>query len=128
MGQDTGPEDTIARWFAAWSDMSFSERDELLATCLTPDATYADRKVDLEGRDEIAAFVARFVSRDPSARFEVLAPIRHHGSVSLVAWRYVAGDGTTIVDGFEFEEFAGDGRLRRMIAFWEPPVQAARSS
>jgi hypothetical protein len=114
-------EELIATYDRVWSETDERERRRLLELSWADDGELVDpREGRFQGRDAVLARIAGFSERFPGARIEVTSALdEHHGFVRY-GWTIFAGDGRVLLDGIDFAEVAGDGRLRRVVMFFGP--------
>ena len=116
-----GAQDTVDRWFAAWS----AEPDALeaaLADLLTDDATFQDAHSCLRGPEDIRAHVAAARMHMPGITMARSGPARHCQGTVLADWSAAGPDGAVVAGGTNVFELAPDGRLARVIGVWSPPT------
>jgi len=83
------------------------------------DGTYTDPSVHLTGRGELVEFIGRVLKRYPGTRIVRSSGVdAHHGMVRF-AWRLVSADGQTVIEGVDFGEISGEGKLSRIVGFFD---------
>jgi hypothetical protein len=106
---------------AAWNEPDVEKRRQLLAQAWTDDGVYCDPMSLAEGRDALLDLIAQFQQQMPGARIAMASGVdEHHGRLRF-AWKLVAADGTTRMEGIDIGELAPDGRLRSITGFFGPP-------
>jgi hypothetical protein len=114
----------LVAYVAAWNCPDPSQCAELLARCWTAQATYTDPAVRLTGAGELAAHIASRQAARPGAVVEIVGEVRSHHEWATFAWR-VRHEAAVPVSGIDCVEFAADGRLNRVVGFFDPPAGAA---
>jgi hypothetical protein len=66
--------------------------------------------------------VTGFFERNPDGNIAV-SRLEHHHDRGRFTWAIRRNDGTTVLDGMDFVDFASDGRIRRITGFFGPPPQ-----
>lgn len=115
-------ETLVDTYGAAWSAPDDETRSRLLHAAWADDGRYQDPNSDVQGRDALDAHIAGFQSRFPGARIErVGAAANHHGAI-LFRWRIVARDGTALLSGQDYAELDGNGRITKIVGFFDTPT------
>jgi uncharacterized protein YndB with AHSA1/START domain len=107
------------QWFAAWAETDGAKRRALLKACATPDISFHDSYSALHGYEDLDAHVAatqRFMPGMGAVRAG--EPVLSHGD-ALVRWEIRDPKGGVKGRGANAVSFAPDGRLRRVVGFWE---------
>ena len=112
--------DLIHRFIDAINDTDAVRRRATIEEVLTPDCTYTDPEIAVEGHDALdAAFAALQQRIPPGFRFSLTAPVDAHHHQARFFWRF--GDpeaGTPAATGSDVAVFA-DGRIRHLHAFFD---------
>ncbi len=116
------PKETVQAYGDAWNELDEAKRRALLERAWADDATYTDPSADLHGREALIAHIGAFHKDGmPGARIIPSSGVdEHHGRLRFT-WRMEGADGSTIIEGIDFGELAGDGRLQRIVGFFGPP-------
>ena len=112
-------EHAVDRWIEAWNTSSAAARAELLEACYAEDGLFRDRGALVEERQEVAAYIdgaRRFL---PDARAERTSDIERCHEYLRYAVRISDGSGGIMQSGWHFAEIGVEGRLKRVVAFWE---------
>jgi len=107
------------RWFAAWGETDPAKRRELLEACAAPGITFHDPFSALSGYEDLDSHIAaaqHFMRGSSTHR--VGEPVVSHGD-ALVRWEMRTPDGQVGGRGANAVTFAPDGRLVRVVGFWE---------
>jgi hypothetical protein len=108
----------IADYVAAWNCSDGAARAGLLAGSWASGATYTDPTVDLHGVAELDAHIVRRQTERPGVVIELTGGIDAHHDWAAFRWRARLGE-TTVVSGFDCVQFAADGRLQRVVGFFD---------
>lgn len=111
---------TVQTYVDAWNERGEDARRELLERSWAHDGTYTDPSVHVAGREALVRHAGAFGDRFPGARIVVTSEVDHHHDVLRFAWSVVSADGRTLRTGVDFAELADDGRLRRVVGFYDP--------
>jgi uncharacterized protein YndB with AHSA1/START domain len=107
------------KWFAAWKETDPARRRELLDGCVTSDVTFHDQFAAVSGRDDLDGHIAASQIFMPAAWIErVGEPAQSHGN-ALVRWQIHDVEGNVTGKGVNAVAFGPDGRMRRVVGFWE---------
>jgi hypothetical protein len=114
--------EVVELYGAAWHEHDESARRALLERCWARDGVYCDPSFLVEGREGLVAHMGAFQQRRPGQRLELRTAIdEHHGWVRF-GWRLFGADGELVFDGLDLAELDVDGRLRRIVGFFDPPA------
>jgi hypothetical protein len=103
---------------AAWNETDDGARLTLLERCWADDATYTDPTASVTGREGLAAHIGQFQAERPGFRLELTSGVDEHGGRLRFAWRMLAPDGAEVLEGLDFGELDGSGRLSRIVGFF----------
>ena len=108
---------------------AFAEHDpvlraELLARCLTADAEIWGPKCVFAGHAAISEKIAGFHKNWPNCRLVLASGINTFRNIGRFGNAIVAPDGSVAAIGQSVIELAQDGRIYRVLPFWEalPPI------
>ncbi len=108
---------------------AFAEHDprlraELLARCLTADAEIWGPKRVFAGYADISEKIAGFHNNWPGCRLVLASGLNTFGNVARLGGAIVSSDGSVLASGQSVIELAPDGRICRVVPFWEalPPI------
>jgi len=107
------------RWLAAWAETDPRKRRELLEACAAPEITFHDPFSALTGYEDLESHIAaaqRLMAGSSVVRLG--APVVSHGD-ALFHWEMRTADGQIGGRGANAVIFAPDGRMRRVVGFWE---------
>ena len=112
--------EVVDAYGAAWNEPDEAARRRLLEQAWADDGTYTDPQSDVAGRDALVAHIAAFHEQFQGAQIVPTSGAdEHHGKVRFT-WRMQGADGSTIMEGIDFGQLAGDGRLGRIVGFFGP--------
>lgn len=107
---------------AAWSERHPARRARLLHESWCDAASFRDPFASVNGHDALDAHIETVLARSPpGARLVRSGPVEQcHGDVRF-SWRVEGPDGTAFATGMNFGDLAADGRLSRVVGFWDTP-------
>ncbi len=104
---------------------AFAEREEgkrlvLLRTAMTPNVEIWGPKRVFAGYDQISEKISGFHKNWPGCRLVLDTGLNIFLNSARIGGVIVGPDGTVRARGEAFVELAPDGRIERIIPFWEP--------
>lgn len=122
-------ESTLKIYFAAFAEKDHSRRRSLLSQCLTEDAEIWGPQKLFKGVESISEKIEGFHERMPGARLVLASGLYVFQNVARFAVAIVGADGSIMAKGEAVNEFAADGRIFRVLPFWDalPPLPEAWS-
>lgn len=118
-GNGLSRDSTASLFCAAWNATQAVERDRLLERSFSQHGTYTDPDSHVASRAALSDSIGLVLSRTPGARITCSHAQVHHDTMRM-AWVMVDANGKELLRGVDFGEFADDGRLRRIIGFFDP--------
>ena len=117
-------EKALKIYFTAFAEQDRSQRFVLLAQCLTEEAEIWGPNRVFKGYESISEKIEGFQARMPGARLVLASGISIFLSNARFAVAIVGADGSIIAKGEAVNEVAEDGRIFRVLPFWEalPPM------
>jgi hypothetical protein len=109
----------VKTYMMAWNETDVANRKKLLVRCWGVEAVYIDPSIRLSGRDALAQHIAKVQSGRPGARLEFQSGIDAHHNVVRFLWRLVRYDGTVDDTSIDFGEIGADGRLEKVVGFFD---------
>jgi hypothetical protein len=111
-------------YLEAFAEHDPVRRRELLARCLTADAEIWGPQRVFAGYAAISEKIAGFHKNWPDCRLVLATGINTFGNVARLGNAIVGPDGSVSASGQSVIELAEDGRICRVIPFWEvlPPI------
>jgi hypothetical protein len=116
---------TVLRpYFEAFAETEVSRRLQLLAMALSPDAEIWGPRRVFAGYGEISEKIDGFHKNWPGCRLVLATGLNTFLSSVRFGNALVDSQGTIRASGHAVAELAEDGRIRRVIPFWEslPPL------
>ena len=116
-------EQTLQVYFTAFAEKDRPSRLALLAQCLTEEAEIWGPWL-FKGYESISEKIEGFQARMPGARLVLASGINIFRNNARMAIAIINPDGSIMDTGDAVHEFAEDGRIFRVLPFWEdlPPV------
>ena len=105
---------------ASWNELDDAKRRALLEQSFADDATYTDPQSHAEGREELSALIGGFQSQVNGAMIAATSAVDVHHEKFRFTWAMRAADGSTMMEGIDFGEFAPDGRIKKIVGFFGP--------
>ena len=120
-------EETLKVYFTAFAEQDRRKRLVLLAQCLTKEAEIWGPQKVFKGYESISEKIEGFHARMPGARLVLASGINVFCNNARFAVAIVGANGSIIARGEAVNEFSEDGRIFRVLPFWEalPPVPAS---
>jgi hypothetical protein len=117
--------DVVRTYASAWLHADESARRRALEAAWADDGAYCDPTALVEGREALVEHIGGFQARMPAHQLAVTSDVEEHHGFLRFAWAIQDGDGNVVLEGIDFGELAGDGRLRRIVGFFGPPPAAS---
>lgn len=109
----------IHQFIDAINDTDAARRRATIERILTPDCTYTDPEVAVEGQDALDKAFAQLQERIPRGlRFSLSAPVDVHHEQARFFWQFGAPGATPTATGSDVAVFS-DGRIHRVYAFFD---------
>ena len=121
------PEQIVTAYASAWAEPDSAKRLAILGACFASDGVYVDPSSRADGREELCDHIAGFQQRLVGHRIELASGIDEHDAYVRFAWTMLAPDGGHVMDGVDFGQFDGDGRLKLICGFFGPWPELSRS-
>jgi hypothetical protein len=115
---------TVAAYGSAWAQPDHDKRMAVLETCWASDGVYLDPSARAEGRSALCEHIAGFQRDFPGQRIDLTSGVDEHDRYVRFAWKLSGPDGTELMEGVDFGQLDGDGRLSLICGFFGPlPTQ-----
>jgi hypothetical protein len=119
------PLEAVHVYVEAWNTPDEQARNTLLEQCWAEDGTYLNPHVEIHGREELSAYIGRFLERrasglGPGFRTLISSGVDHHHKVARFSWTILDPSGSPVSYGSNFGEFAPDGQFQRITVFFGP--------
>lgn len=113
-------DELVKAYCAAWNEPDTQHRRDLLEKVWSPAGTYTDPQSHVEGREALVEHIGRFLKNSPGARIIQSSHADFHHGMFRFAWKFVSGDGKTVMEGIDFGTLGPDGKLQRIVGFFGP--------
>lgn len=118
-GNGLSRDSTASLFCAAWNATEPAERVRLLERSFSPNGTYTDPDSHVASRAALSDSIGLVLSRTPGVRVTCSHIQLHHDEMRMT-WVMVDASGKELLRGMDFGEFAADGRIRRIVGFFDP--------
>jgi len=112
--------EVLASYLAAWNTVDADERDTLLERIVSDDVYFADPMKQLVGRAALSTHIADVRSQYPDVLFAPDGELDQHNYFLRQGW-VAKIDGEVLLRGVDIDDVGPDGRLTRIIGFFEKP-------
>jgi hypothetical protein len=107
----------VERYIATFNEADGERRRAQLEALYVPEGTYTDPHVELQGPEQIDAFIASTQERFPGYEFRLGGPVDAHHNQARFQWHAgPAGDSEPVFVGFDVL-VTDDGRVRDVYGF-----------
>jgi hypothetical protein len=114
--QDT--QTIVASYIEAFNETDGDRRRELLEALYTPDCTYTDPHVDLQGAEQIDGFIEQTQERFPGATFALGGLVDAHHNQARFHWHAGPAEAPDAYVGFDVI-VTENGRIRHVYGFMD---------
>ncbi len=112
---------TLATYGAAWNETDRGKRLAMLAEVWSAESRYLDPRVEVTGPEALSDYIDAVHSAMPGARLVLEGEVdAHHGHLRF-HWALLGEDGQRLLPGVDFAILAPDGRLARIVGFFDTP-------
>lgn len=118
-------EDTVRTYGAAWNEPDREKRLALLAKVWSAESRYIDPRVEVTGPDALSGYIDAVHEAMPGARLDLEGEIEEHHGHLRFRWVLVGADGKRLLPGIDFAILAPDGKLARVVGFYDSPDEDA---
>ena len=108
----------VTRYLESFNETDADRRQEMLKALYTPDCTYTDPHVDLQGPEQIEAFIEQTHERFPGVTFTLGGPIDAHHNQARFQWHAGPADAPDTYVGFDVIVIEG-ARIRNGYGFMD---------
>jgi hypothetical protein len=108
----------VTHYLESFNETDADRRRELLEALYAPDCTYTDPNVDLQGPEQIDAFIEQTHERFRGVTFALGGPIDAHHNQARFQWHAGPADAPDAYVGFDVI-VAEDGRIRSVYGFMD---------
>ncbi|MEY2515011.1 MAG: hypothetical protein QOJ89_2369 [bacterium] len=128
MSADSDPvpptSEVVALYGAAWQEPGEDARRALLERAWAEDGVYVDPTVVVRGREALVAHLGGFQERMRDHSLVLTTGVDERLGWLRFGWNLLAPDGELVLEGQDFGELDGDGRLRLIVGFFGPAAPA----
>ena len=117
----------VAAYVSAWAEPDEVRRLATLATCWTLEGTYVDPSGRADGRAALCEHIGGFQRSFVGHRLELASGVDEHDGYLRFAWTMFGPDGGEVMEGVDFGQLDGEGRLQMICGFFGPFPQAPGS-
>ena len=112
------PQTLVTQYLEAFNETDADRRRELVEKLYTPECTYTDPHVDLQGAEQIDGFIEQTQGRFPGVTFTLGGPIDAHHNQARFQWHAGPADAPDVYVGFDVI-VTEDGRIRNVYGFMD---------
>lgn len=109
--------EVLDAYLAAWNTDDAMERARLLEKSVTDDVEFIDPMANFKGTPDLAQHITAVRSTYHGVTFASAGELDAHNNVARAPW--VARTGDTELHGLDVYDIAEDGRLRRIVGFFD---------
>lgn len=110
----------IDDYLDAYSEVDPKRRASAVSRIWAADGRLVDPPLESQGHAGIAGQVQALLSQFPDHRFRRSTGIDAHHGFARYGWQLVNPAGETTLEGCDFAEVDGSGRLQRVVGFFGP--------
>ena len=103
---------------AAYCDADASRRAAAIRQAWNAEGRLVDPPLEARGHQGIADQAATLLSQFPQHRFERSTAVDAHHGFARYGWRLVDAKGSAVLQGVDFAELDGEGRLLKVVGFF----------
>ena len=111
-------DETVKVYCAAWSEPDVERRRELLGRVWAPEGTYTDPLSHVEGPEALVELIGDFLQKSPGAQIVPSSHADFHHGMLRFTWKFIGGDGKTVIEGIDFGVVGNDGKLQKIVGFF----------
>jgi len=115
-------EESVTDYIASWNETDPARRAGLIAAVWREDGHYLDPMTEAHGRQQIEAMIAGLRQQLPDCAFSLVGPLQQHHEVARFCWQLGPAGGPPLMSGLDVAFFGADGRLRRLVGFFDEPA------
>lgn len=107
-------------YFQAFAEREKAKRLQLLRAAMTPDAEILGPKRIFAGYEQISEKIEGFHQNWPECRLDLDTGLNIFLSTARIGCAIIGADAKVCTRGEAVIELASDGRIKRVLPFWEP--------
>lgn len=109
----------ISMYGAAWNQTDAAGIHKFLDKSWAEKGQYTDPETSVRGREELVTYIQKFRAKVGTAQLALNGPVDVHHGWFRFAWSVVASDGAVVLKGMDIGQLADDGRIRRIVGFFD---------
>ena len=110
----------VENYGAAWAEPDDDKRRELLSQAWAEDGLYIDPSGRAEGREALVRHIAGFQKAFAGHRIDLTSGVAEHNGYISFGWKMLGPDDNVLMEGADFGELDGDGKLKKIVGFFGP--------
>lgn len=114
-----GVEERVDAFLRAWGDPDPATRRRLLESCAAPGIVFRDLYSATEGLEDLLANLEAIQMHMPGVRLSRDGDVRLSHGTALGRWIATKQDGETLGRGANVYDLSPDGKIARVVGFWE---------
>jgi uncharacterized protein YndB with AHSA1/START domain len=111
----------VDAWLAAWGNPDAGKRRELLEACARSEVAFRDAYSATEGIEDLLAHLEAARAFFPGVTLAREGDLRLSHGTAIAGWVAKREGGEPLGRGSNVFDFAADGKIARVIGFWEGP-------
>lgn len=111
--------EVLDEYLGAWNEVDPAVRAQLLERTVSDDVLFVDPMGRAEGRDALAAHIAAVRTQFPEVSYGPSGEVDEHNGFLRQAWVARGKDGMIVLRGLDVDDVGPDGRLTRIIGFFD---------
>ena len=112
--------ETVATYGAAWDETDEEGRRKLLTDAWAEDGLYIDPSGRADGREALIKHIGGFQQTFAGHRIELTSGVADHNGYVSFAWTMRGPDNGVVMEGCDFGELDGEGKLKLIVGFFGP--------
>jgi hypothetical protein len=105
---------------AAFNEPDEERRREYLEQAVVEDVAFGSGSGRLIGRDAVMQAIGALHERREQTRIVCTSAVAEVAGFICFSWKIIRQDGSTVVEGLDFGDLSGDGRLKSFVSFTLP--------
>jgi len=110
----------VDAYLKAWGDPDAAARKSLLGSCAALEIEFRDAYSATAGLDDLLAHLDAVQVYMPGVMLARDGDVRLSHGTAIAGWKASKQDGSPAGRGINVYDFAPDGRIARVVGFWEP--------
>jgi uncharacterized protein YndB with AHSA1/START domain len=109
----------VDAYLAAWGNPDAAARKSLLSSCAAPHIEFRDAYSSTSGLDDLLAHLDAVQVYMPGMTLSRDGDVRVSHGTAIAGWKATKQDSSPSGKGVNVYDFAPDGRITRVVGFWE---------